>query len=170
LAQSNRAVAVQIRNRRIRFETDIGQRGSFLIKGTGDFMPCGISVRMQDAIAAVRALAGENELRSLAIEFRAPLDQLLNRGRRFLHEQVDRLHVAEAVAGIDRILLMQFDAVIIIQCGRNSALRIFGRRFSQRVFCNHEHAARFRQLNRGPHAGHAGSDHEKIAVFRQTEV
>ena len=63
-------------------------------------------MRVQNAIAAVRAFARESELVAFAIELRAPFDQLLDGGGAFLHQSAYRGAVAQAVAGVERVLLV----------------------------------------------------------------
>ena len=85
----------------------------------------GIAVRVQHAAAAVRAFAGEQQAAALTIELGAPVDQLVNRRRPFLHQCAHGPRVAQAVAGDQRVLLVQFDLVVVAQRGGDSALRVF---------------------------------------------
>jgi hypothetical protein len=57
-------------------------------------------MRVQDAVAAVRALARERQLVALPVECGAPLDQFLNRRRTLFHQSPHGKPVAQAVAGI----------------------------------------------------------------------
>ena len=83
-----------------------------------------IAMSMKYAIATVRAFAGEHEFRAFAIEFSAPLYELLNRGGRFFDKNMDGLHIAEAIARVDGVLFVEFDAIVIVQGSGDSALRI----------------------------------------------
>ena len=80
---------------------------------------------MQDAIAGVGTLAGEQEFASLAIELSAPVDQLLNGGRAFFDQSPHGGHVAQPIARVQGVLFMQQDFIIIAQCHCDSALRVF---------------------------------------------
>ena len=51
-------------NSRVTFKTNVGKRGGFAVQRAGDFAAGGIAVGVQDAVAAVRAFAGEGEFRS----------------------------------------------------------------------------------------------------------
>ena len=65
-----------------------------MIKRARDLAAGGIAVRVQDAIAAVRAFEREQQFGAFAIELDAPLDQFLNRGRAFLHENANGVAIA----------------------------------------------------------------------------
>src|SRR5437879_5389624 len=57
----------------------------FGVQSAQDFASRGISVRVQDAVTAVRALTSKSQLGAFAVEFRAPLHQLLDSLRTFSH-------------------------------------------------------------------------------------
>ncbi len=61
---------------------------------------------VQDAVAAVRTFAGEGEFRAFAIEFSAPVDEVLYGGGAFLDEGVDGVLVAESVAGVEGVVFV----------------------------------------------------------------
>jgi hypothetical protein len=82
---------------------------------------------------------------------------------------VNGLHVTKSGARVDRVLLVELNAIVIAERGRNTTLCVFGRRFAKRLFRNDEDAARLRQFDSGTHPGDAGSNHQKVAVNRQTE-
>ena len=50
-----------------------------------DLRPRGIAMRVENAIAAVRALARQHQLATFAVEVRAPAKQFLDPQRAFLH-------------------------------------------------------------------------------------
>ncbi len=79
---------------------------------------------MQNAVAAVRAFAGERDLGSGAIELRAPLDQLLDARRTFFDQHARGFFVDQAVAGLQRVFQMKPDFVVIAERGGDSALRV----------------------------------------------
>jgi hypothetical protein len=113
---------------------------------------------MQYAAPAVRPFAGEQQLRSIAIKFRTPIDQLLDRRRTFFHQGVHGFAVAQSRAGLDGVLLVQLDFIIVAQGHRNTTLSIFGGRFPQAVFSHDEHASNFRQLDGGAQTRDSCSD------------
>jgi hypothetical protein len=80
---------------------------------------------MQNAIAAMRSLAGEKKLRTFAIEGGTPFNESLNCGGSFFNERVDSLNVAEAVAGNDGIVLVQLYFVVVVQGSGDTALGVF---------------------------------------------
>ena len=93
---------------------------------------------MQNAAAAVSGFPRESQAHAIAIELRAPLDQLLDGSRTFLHQRVDGLPVAQPGAGGDGVLLVQPDFVVIAQRDGDSALRILRGGFAQAVFRHHQ--------------------------------
>ena len=82
-------------------------------------------MRVQDAVAAVRALARECQLVALAVERGAPLDQFLNRRRTLFHQRAHGDRVAQTIAGIQRVLFVQFDLVVVAERDRDATLRVF---------------------------------------------
>jgi hypothetical protein len=151
-------------------ELDVRERSRFVVEGARNFASGRISLRVQHAVAAVRALAGERQLVAFAIELRAPIDELLNSRGAFLHQRVDRRTVAQPVSREQRVLLVELHLVIVAERYRDSALRIFRRGFVQAVFGNDQDAPGLSQLNRGAKAGHAGSDDNEIRPHSDTAI
>lgn len=81
---------------------------------------------VQDAVAAVRAFAAEGELGALPVEFRAPLNQLLNAVRRIFDEDFGSVGIAETITGQKCVLEMEADFILVAQCGGDTALRPLG--------------------------------------------
>src|ERR1051326_1609684 len=106
---------------------DVLERGRLGVECPSDFAAGGISMRMQDAVAAVRRLTCESQLGSLTVELRSPLDQLLNPVRPFFHQDACGVGVHDTVAGVDRILKMQADLIFVTQRYSNSALCVLRR-------------------------------------------
>ena len=129
-------------------------------------MAGGIAVRVQHAVAAVRALPGERELRPFAVELRAPGDQLLDRARPFFHQGPHRRAVAKAVARVERVLLVEFHFVVVAQGHRNPALGVFGGRLLKALLGQHEDTPCFRQFDGGTQPRDACSNHQKIRIHR----
>ncbi len=119
---------------------------------------------MQHPVAAVRAFARECQLGSLAVELRAPLDELLNRRGAFLHQRAHRRAVAQAVSRVQRVPLVQFHLIVVAQSDGDPALRIFGGGFPEAVLRHHQHLARLGQLDGGAQPGHSGSNDEKVRI------
>ncbi len=68
----------------ITLEADAGQGRGFAVKREGDFAAGGIAVRVENATAAVRAFLRKGKTPAIAIEFGAPVDELLDGGRALL--------------------------------------------------------------------------------------
>src|SRR6185437_9482546 len=135
-----------------------------MAEGARDFPPRGVAVRVEDAVAAVRAFAGEQQLRSPPVESGAPFDQLLNGGGSVLNQRSNGVDVTQAVSRVESVLFVKIDLVIVVQGGGDSALRIFRRGLAKAVFCDYKHAARGGELDGGPQACHTCSDHNEIRV------
>ncbi len=117
---------------------------------------------VQDAVAAVRALAGEGQAAGFAVELRAPIDELLDGGGAFLDERVHGGAVAQAVAGVEGVLLVKLHLVVVAESHGDAALGVFGGRFVQALLGHHQDAAGGRQFDGGAQPGHARADDQKI--------
>src|ERR1051326_4967397 len=106
---------------------DVLERGRLGVECPSDFAAGGISMRMQDAVAAVRRLTCESQLGSLAVELRSPLDQLLNPVRPFFHQDARGVGVHDPITRVDGVLKMQADLVFVAQRYRDAALRVLRR-------------------------------------------
>ena len=131
----------QIRNRGVTLKAYVGERGGFAVQRAGNFAARRISVRVQNAVAAVRSFAGEGELLALAVELGAPLDQVLNRGGTLLHQRVNGALIAESIARIERVLLMERDFIVIAQSYGDTALSVLRRRLAQRIFGDNQNVS-----------------------------
>ena len=123
---------------------------------------------VQHAVAAVRAFAGEGDLGAGAIELRAPLDQLFDARRAFFHQDARGLFVAQAVAGLQRVLQMQADFIVIAERGGDAALRVLRVGLRDLALGQTQHAARGRQFHRGPQAGDARAHDDEIGFGRKS--
>ena len=119
---------------------------------------------VQDAPAAVRALLRERERCALAIERRAPLDQLLDRRGTFFDQRVHGTAVAQAVTRRHGVLLVQIDFIVIAERNGDATLGVFRGRFVQGVLGNNQHLARLRQFDGRAQTGHTGADNEEIRI------
>ena len=98
---------------------------------------------VQDAVTAVRRFTRKRQLGSVAVKLRSPVDQFLDALRPFFHQDVRCVNIHQPVTGFDRILQMQANLIFIAQCDGDSSLRILRGRFSQFLFGQHQHLARF---------------------------
>ena len=154
----------QFRDRRVAAKGYVAQRGRLGVERARDFATGGIAVRVKNTIAAVGTLASKRQLRALAIEFRAPGDELLDGGGSFLHQRAHRGAIAEAVACCERVLFVQLDLIVIAERYRDAALGIFGRRFAEAFLGNHEYPPGLRQFDRRAQAGYTRADHQEIRL------
>src|SRR6266446_7748185 len=126
----------------------------------------GIALRVQDAVAAVGALARERKLGSVAIKLCAPLDQFFNARRTFFDEHADGFHIAQAVSGDERVLKVQAHFVFVAKGGCDSYLRVVHSGVAHLTLGEHEHAADVGKFNSSAEPGNAGADDQEIAFGR----
>ncbi len=136
-------------------QRDVGDGPRVAQQRPPDLRPGSIPVRVQNAIAAVRALARQHQLSRLAVEIRAPAQQFLDAQRPFLHQHPRRFAVHQAVAGVHRIVQMQRDVFLAAHRNGDSPLRIIGVRFVERFFRHHQHPGPLASLLAG--VEHPGS-------------
>lgn len=117
---------------------------------------------MQDAAPAMRGFLSERKARAFAIEFGSPFDELKDSLRPFFDQDMDRTRITQAVSGVDRVLLVKGDLVVVAEGDRNPSLRVMRRGLLQRVLRNHQDASGLCQFDGGSHAGYSGSHHQKI--------
>ena len=119
-------------------------------QGAQNFASRGIAVSVQNAVAAVRTLAGKGKFGSVAIEFGAPLDQLFDALRAFLNQNFGGIGIAQAVAGVERVLKVQANFVLVAEGGGDTALGILRSGIGDFALGKNQHATGWRQFDRGP--------------------
>src|SRR5260370_34488898 len=137
------------------------------VESAADLTPGRIPMCVQNAVATVRGFTREGESCPLTIKLRAPVDQLLNSLRTFLHQNAPRVLIHDAIAGVDRVLQVQPDLVFVAQRDGDSTLRVLCCRFSELLFGQDQNLAGCGQRDRGPQAGYAGADDNEIHVLGQ---
>ncbi len=98
-------------------------------------------------------------------EHRAPVLELVDVGRRLAREDLDRVLVAEEVGALDRVVGMGLGAVVagVAECSVDAALGRAGVASRRMQLRDHRDVgARVERLDRRPHAGTAGADHEYV--------
>ena len=143
-------------------ELDAGDGGGFAVEGAGDFAAGGVAMRVEDAVAGVGSLAGEEEARAVLVELGAPVHEFLDGGGAFLNERMNGGDVAEAIAGVEGVLFVEADFVVIRQGDGDATLGVFGGGFFQAVFGDYEHAAGGGEFNGGAETCYAGANDEEI--------
>ncbi len=102
---------------------------------------------MQDAGKGMRAFARAQELaaraalRGLAVEVRAPLDELGDAQRAFGDERFGGGTIDEAVAGVDGVFKVQGDVFVALHGHGDAALRVVGVRFAERFLGDDQNVA-----------------------------
>ena len=137
-------------------------RRGFQIQRAADLTAGGIAVSVQHAVAAVRSFAGEGNLRSGAIELRAPLDELFDSRRPFFDQHASRFFVDQTVAGLQRVFQVQRDFVVIAERRSNSALRVLRVGLGDFTLGDTENAACGGELDRSAQPGNSRANNDEI--------
>lgn len=93
-------------------------------EGADNLPARGIAVRVENTITAVRPFTSEQKFRTLAVKCCSPANELLNRAWSFFDQGLYRFNVTEAITSGNRILLVQFQFVVVAQSYGNAALSI----------------------------------------------
>ncbi len=107
-----------------------------------NFRAGGVSVGVEDAIAAVGSFAGEHQLTVFAIEAGAPAEKLFDAQRAFFDENAGGFAVDEAISGIDGVVKVQRDVFFAAHGDGDSALGVVGVRFAE-SFLGHDQDSGF---------------------------
>ena len=70
------------------------------------------------------AFPGECQVQAFTVELGTPFDELLNRGGAFFYEYADRFRITQPIAGRNRVLLVEFDIVLVAQCNGDATLSV----------------------------------------------
>ena len=135
-------------------------RSARLISAAG-----GISVSVEDAGAAVRGFAGKGELGAGPIEFGTPFDKLGDVLGAFFDEKRDRFGAAEAVTGVEGVLLVQADFIFVAEGHGDAALRPGGSRIAESGLGEHQDTAGGTELDGGAQTGNTRPDYSKVSVI-----
>ena len=120
---------------------------------------------MKHPTHAVRRLPAERNLsRLVAIEFRAPFDELAHVPRPVVHQHVHRLHPTEVVPCHHRVAGVELRRILVAHCSRNAALRVACIALARIGLGQDDDAAGLRQGERGAQTGDAAADHEEVAA------
>lgn len=80
---------------------------------------------VQNTVAAVGGFARKGEVAAMPVKFSAPVNQFADGSRAFFHQRMNGSAIAEPIARVERILLVKFNFIVIVQGDGNAALRIF---------------------------------------------
>ena len=122
----------------------------------------GVAMRVQNAITAVRAFAGQHQLAVFAIEIGAPAQQLVDALRTLFHQHARGFAMHEAVARVHGVVEVQGHIFVAAHGNGDAALRVMRVRFAQRFLGDDQDARSIRCQSDGrAQAGNARAhDHE----------
>jgi len=147
-------------------DLNVGQCLGFRPQRAQNFAAGRISVSVQNAIAAMRAFAGEGKFGSVAIELGAPLNQFIDPLGTFFDENLGSFDVAQSVAGVERVLKVESDFIFVAERGGDSALGILRSGVGDFAFGEDNDAAGWSQFDGGPQPGDSRSNYQKICFGR----
>src|SRR5208282_3905304 len=96
---------------------------------------------VQDSPAGMGGLYGESKLCPLAVKFSAPLNELGDPLGPLLDKHANCRLFAETGACFNSIFKVNPHFILITQCDRNAALRIFSTALGGDIFCNYKYVA-----------------------------
>ena len=118
---------------------------------------------MQDPAHAVRGFERERRTAAaVAIEPRAPVDQLAHVARALVAQDRHRRRIAQPVAGAHRVSGMQRGAVVGADRRGDAALRVAGVAFGRVRLGQDQHPADRRERDRGAQARDTAADDDEI--------
>jgi 3-dehydroquinate synthase len=154
----------EVGDRREAFQRNVRLLLGTVSKRAYDLAASRVALRVQHAMAAMSALAREQQLAAFSIECSSPGDQLLDCSGTLLDKRAHGLNIAQPIAGEQRVLLMQLDFVVIAERDSDATLRILRRRLEQAVFCDDKNPAMRGQLNCRTKPCYTGSHHDEISA------
>jgi hypothetical protein len=119
---------------------------------------------VENAGAAVSGFTGEGELGACTIEFGAPFDELGDVLGAFFDEEGNGFGTAEAIAGVEGVLLVEANFVFVGEGDGNAALRVGGGGFVEIGFGEDEDRAGLAELDGGADTCYTGADDEIIGL------
>ena len=108
------------------------------------------------------AFARERQLGAVAVKAHAPLDELLDLLRPFLHQHAHGFLTAKSIAGQQRVVQVKRDLVVFAERRGNASLGVLGAGFIQIILGEDKNTAAPRQFNSGPHPGNPPAENDKI--------
>ena len=123
-------------------------------------------MRMQNSIAAMSAFTPKGELGTLAIELRSPRNQFFDPLRSVLNQNFRSFWIAQAIAGIQRVLQVQADLIFVAERCGDSALRELRAGIRDLALHKHHHPPRRSEFDRCPQACNSCADDQKIGLRR----
>ncbi len=127
-----------------------------------DFGSRGVAVGVENAGQGVGALAGAQQLASLGIELRAPLDQFRYADWPLGHQRLGGGSINDSIASVYGVFKVESNVLIAFHGDGDSTLRVVRVRLRERLLGDHQNVAVASQLNGCAQSGYARSHHQKI--------
>ena len=101
-----------------------------------------------------------------AIELRAPLDQLFDASGAFFNENARRCLVAQAITGLQRVIEMQADFVVVAERGSDATLGVLSVRLGDLALGQAEDSACGREFNGSAQSRDSCAYYDEICLER----
>src|SRR6478672_952567 len=109
------------------------------------------------------SLPREDQISALAVEFRPPIDKLLDVLRSLCDQRLNRRLIAQPGTGDKSVPLVEIRIIVLRQDDRHAALRVFGVRFAGLVFGeDSDLSAAGCELDRGAQTRDAAADDDEV--------
>ncbi len=152
----------QIDGEKILHNVDPGCLTDFANEGLGNAAAGGVAARVDDAGEAVAAFATDVHPAVNAVKHRTPCVELMNESGSFFDDTLDDGTVAQAAAGLERVLDVTLEAVFVGQDRSDAALCVPGVAVAEGAFADKHDAAGFGGFQRRAEAGDAGTDDQAV--------
>ena len=86
----------------------------------------------------MRALPAKDQFAAFAVKLGTPSEQFFNHAGAFGDECAHGFDVTQPIAGQERVLFVEGDAVVVTQCRGNASLSVFTGGFMQGILCQNQ--------------------------------
>ena len=133
-----------------------------LRQGAGDLGAGGVAAGMGDAWHRMGAFGAQHQVAAGAVELGTDLGELAHAGRPLVDQNADRLLLAEAGSGADRILEVQLGRILIAERRGDAALGQEGGRVAQHALADQRDLPFARRAHGRRQAGDAAADDDDV--------
>ena len=125
-----------------------------------------VAARVHDARARVCCLAAQCDLTVCTVEGDAQIDESTDAVRRFPHQHLDRVAIAEACPRGQRVAQVRLDGIAGAEGGGDTALRISGVGLLDRTLGDNDGTAVPRSQERRVEPGDSRAQHAVVVIGR----
>jgi hypothetical protein len=119
---------------------------------------------MQNSGTAVRRFTGEAQAASAAIKFGAPRNQFLNALRTFFYKHPRGFHIHQSISGLDGVLQVKLNFVIVAQGNGDTALCVLRVAFGDFALGDHQYTTGVGKSDGGAQSRDTTSDYDEVGL------